>query len=96
MSLNNKIRSQVTGFLDIKNRSFATSVHATPVRKGSFMASLIRWCSSTDHKIIGMMYLGFALLSGIIATGLSMFIRLEVAIPGRGLLDGNGQLYSVK
>lgn len=42
------------------------------------------------------MYLGFALLSGIIATGLSMFIRLELAVPGRGLLDGNGQLYSVK
>jgi heme/copper-type cytochrome/quinol oxidase subunit 1 len=24
-----------------------------------------------------------------------MFIRLELAMPGRGLLDGNGQLYNV-
>jgi cytochrome c oxidase subunit 1 len=38
--------------------------------------------------------MGFALLSGLIATGLSMFIRLELAVPGRGLLEGNGQLYN--
>jgi len=41
------------------------------------------------------MYLGFALLSGLVATSLSMFIRLELAVPGQGLLSGNGQLYNV-
>jgi hypothetical protein len=27
---------------------------------------------------------------------LSMFIRLELAVPGMGLLEGNGQLYNGK
>lgn len=40
------------------------------------------------------MYMGFALFSGLIATSFSMFIRFELAVPGRGLLDGNGQLYN--
>lgn len=56
---------------------------------------LTRWLYSTSHKEIGLMYLFFAFFSGLIGTSLSMFIRLELAVPGRGLLDGNGQLYNV-
>jgi len=41
------------------------------------------------------MYLAFALFSGLIGTSMSMFIRLELAVPGKGLLEGNGQLYNV-
>jgi heme/copper-type cytochrome/quinol oxidase subunit 1 len=41
------------------------------------------------------MYLGFALFSGLIGTSLSMFIRLELTVPGKGILEGNGQLYNV-
>ncbi len=54
-----------------------------------------RWLYSTSHKDIGLLYLGFALFAGLIGTSLSMFIRLELGVPGRGLLDGNGQLYNV-
>ncbi len=54
-----------------------------------------RWLYSTSHKDIGLMYMGFALFSGLIGTALSMFIRLELAVPGKGLLEGNGQLYNV-
>jgi heme/copper-type cytochrome/quinol oxidase subunit 1 len=56
---------------------------------------LTRWLYSTSHKEIGLLYLMFAFFSGLIGTSLSMFIRLELAVPGRGLLDGNGQLYNV-
>lgn len=56
---------------------------------------LSRWLFSTSHKDIGLLYLGFALFAGLIGTSLSMFIRLELGYPGRGLLDGNGQLYNV-
>jgi hypothetical protein len=55
---------------------------------------LTRWLYSTSHKDIGLMYLGFALFSGLIGTSLSMFIRLELSVPGKGILEGNGQLYN--
>ncbi len=54
-----------------------------------------RWLYSTNHKDIGILYLVLALFSGIIGTTLSMFIRLELGLPGEGLLHGNGQLYNV-
>jgi hypothetical protein len=53
-----------------------------------------RWMYSTNHKDIGILYLAFALFSGIIGTTLSMFIRLELGLPGQGMLAGNGQLYN--
>jgi heme/copper-type cytochrome/quinol oxidase subunit 1 len=56
---------------------------------------LSRWLYSTSHKDIGLLYLAFALFSGLIGTSLSMFIRIELAVPGKGILEGNGQLYNV-
>lgn len=56
---------------------------------------LHRWFYSTNHKDIGLLYLLLALFSGLIGTTLSMFIRLELGLQGKGLLDGNGQLYNV-
>ena len=56
---------------------------------------LIRWLSSTNAKDIAILYLIFAAFSGIIATTLSMFIRMELSQPGMGLFAGNGQLYNV-
>jgi hypothetical protein len=55
----------------------------------------MRWLYTTSHKDIGLLYLIFAFVGGLIGTSLSMFIRYELALPGRGLLDGNGQLYNV-
>lgn len=55
----------------------------------------MRWLYTTSHKDIGLLYLIFAFIGGLIGTSLSMLIRYELALPGRGLLDGNGQLYNV-
>jgi hypothetical protein len=55
----------------------------------------MRWLYSTNHKDIGFLYLVFAFFGGLVGTSLSMFIRWELAVPGRGILDGNGQLYNV-
>jgi heme/copper-type cytochrome/quinol oxidase subunit 1 len=55
----------------------------------------MRWFYSTNHKDIGLLYLVFAFFSGLIATTLSLFIRMEVGLAGKGFLDGNGQLYNV-
>lgn len=54
-----------------------------------------RWCCSTNAKDIGVIYLVFAAWSGIIATAISMIIRMELSSPGPGILNGNGQLYNV-
>jgi group II intron reverse transcriptase/maturase len=59
------------------------------------MLILSRWLYSTSHKDIGLMYLCFALFSGLIGTSLSMLIRIELSVPGKGILEGNGQLYNV-
>jgi hypothetical protein len=50
---------------------------------------------SSSHKDIGLLYLMLALFSGLIGTTLSMFIRMELGLQGKGMLDGNGQLYNV-
>lgn len=56
---------------------------------------LLRWFSSTNHKDIGFLYLIFAAFSGIVATTMSVFIRMERSAPGPQLFAGNGQLYNV-
>ena len=52
-----------------------------------------RWFYSTNHKDIGILYLIFALFSGLIGTAFSVLIRLELSGPGVQYI-GDNQLYN--
>jgi cytochrome c oxidase subunit 1 len=54
-----------------------------------------KWIFTTEHKRIGVLYLIFGLFAGVIGTMLSVFIRLELALPGSQFLHGNFQCYNV-
>ena len=50
---------------------------------------------STNAKEIGMLYLVFAIFAGMLGTGFSVLIRLELSAPGVQFLHGDHQLFNV-
>jgi len=54
-----------------------------------------RWFFSTNHKDIGSLYFVFGLISGLIGSTFSIFIRLELITSGSFFFNQNFQLYNV-
>lgn len=54
-----------------------------------------RWVYSTNHKDIGVMYLIFAVIAGLVGTAFSVMLRMELAQPGDQFFGGNYQFYNV-
>jgi cytochrome c oxidase subunit 1 len=61
----------------------STEGPATPVvRKKSPGAMVVSWITSTDHKVIGYMYLILATFWFFLAGAMALAIRAELAVPG--------------
>ncbi len=60
-----------------------------------FLESMSRWFYSTNHKDIGSLYLIFGAFAGVIGTLFSVFIRMELTLPGNQFLLDDYQLYNV-
>jgi cytochrome c oxidase subunit I len=54
-----------------------------------------RWVYSTNHKDIGVMYLIFAVIAGLIGTAFSVMLRMQLAHPGGTVFGGDWQFYNV-
>ena len=63
------------------------------INKNKISLWLERWFLSSNAKDIGVLYLIFALLSGLIGTAFSVLIRLELSGPGVQYIADN-QLYN--
>ena len=57
-----------------------------PVRKQSLGAAVVKWITSTDHKVIGYMYLITSLMWFFIAGLMALAIRAELAVPGMQMI----------
>ncbi len=54
-----------------------------------------RWFCSTNHKDIGVLYLIYAVIAGLLGAAFSIALRAELQFPGDQVFDGNYHLYNV-
>ena len=81
---------------DLKNTYEVSAINMKnkiSINKNKISLWLERWFWSSNAKDIGVLYLIFALLSGLIGTAFSVLIRLELSGPGVQYIADN-QLYN--
>ena len=55
---------------------------------------VVRWMYSTNAKDIGVLYIIFAIVSGLIGTSMSMVMRMELGGAGNNIIASN-QTYNI-
>ena len=59
------------------------------------MSWINKWVYSTNHKDIGSLYLILGILGGMLGSGMSMLIRMELSQSGDAYLGGDEHVYNV-
>ncbi|CAN3377474.1 putative intron-encoded DNA endonuclease; homing endonuclease; LAGLIDADG domain (mitochondrion) [Diutina rugosa] len=59
------------------------------------MSYTTRWLFSTSHKDIGILYLLFGMTSAMVATAMSVIIRMELSSGNAQFLHNNNQVFNV-
>ncbi|CAN3371382.1 cytochrome c oxidase subunit 1 (mitochondrion) [Diutina catenulata] len=59
------------------------------------MSYTTRWLFSTSHKDIGILYLLFGMISAMVATAMSVIIRMELSSGNAQFLHDNNQVFNV-
>ena len=68
----------------------STALHVDDHGHGAPKGFVRRWLYSTNHKDIGTMYLIFSIVAALIGSGISVFMRMELASPGvQYMADGH-------
>lgn len=79
---------------NVKQRSFFFA--ETPkFNLALFFKKAFTILGTSDHKLIGRLYLIFGFFSAIIGTIFSVVIRMQLTYPGSTVLNDNYQLYNV-
>lgn len=58
-------------------------------------SSALRWFCSTNHKDIALLYFLFGAIASVLGIAFSVYMRLELGLPGAITVLPNGQLYNV-
>ena len=83
--------NNINNYQDISSR--LDKKNPQPNESNSISMWFERWFLSTNAKDIGILYLIFALFSGLLGTGFSVLIRIELSGPGIQYIADN-QLYN--
>ena len=70
-------------------KSLVTSKGEEEMKKG-----IIRWAYSTNAKDIGIIYIVFAVIAGLVGTSMSMVMRMELGGAGNNIIASN-QTYNI-
>ena len=71
-----------------------TALHLDDHDHGAPTGFVRRWLYSTNHKDIGTMYLIFSITAALIGSGMSVFMRIELASPGVQYMS-DGHMWNV-
>ena len=71
------------------------SIICFPLYLFKYRRSIAETIGTTNHKTIGIFYLIFSIMAGLVGTFFSLLIRLELSYPGNQILNGNYQFYNV-
>lgn len=84
--------------INTKIKNFYFSLFIFPYRNFylilKYLNIIYKWLYSTNHKIIGSLYIIFAIIAGVIGTTFSVIMRMELSNGGNQFFDGDYQLYN--